>query len=87
MLFQLLGADGCLKVQHAALEVLSCVVRNAECVKDIAASNVLTPLLLILVNVPSCQMQALDTLFSLFSTTKIVKDALAKGMVPIMSDF
>ena len=47
--------------------------------KDIAASNVLTPLLLILVNVPSCQMQALDTLYSLFTTTKIVKDALMKG--------
>lgn len=86
LLFQILGADGCLNVQHAALEVLACVVRNAECVKDIAASNVLTPLLLILVNVPSCQMQALDTLYSLLTTTKIVKDALAKGAVLYLLD-
>jgi len=79
LLFQLVGAEGYTAVQHGALDVLASVTRTAECVNDIAGSDVLTPLLLILVSVPSAQQQALDTLRSLMTTTKIVKDALTKG--------
>jgi DnaJ family protein C protein 13 len=79
LLFGLLSVDSCKPIQHGALNVISSVTQNQECVNDIAASDVLVHLLLILFSLPDAQITALDTLYALMHTTRIVKDALAKG--------
>jgi hypothetical protein len=79
LLFGLLSVDSCKPIQHGALNVISSVTQNQECVNDIAASDVLVHLLLTLYNLPDAQITTLDTLYALMHTTKIVKDALAKG--------
>jgi len=48
-------------------------------VKDIAASEVLGYLLLAIQLLQNCQLLALESLSSLMSNTKIVKEAMAKG--------
>jgi hypothetical protein len=79
LLFGLLSVDSCKPIQCGALNVISSVTQNQECVNDIAASDVLVPLLLTLYSVPDAQITTLDILYALMHTTKIVKDALAKG--------
>ena len=59
--------------------MISCVSANQECVKDIAASEVLGYLLLAIQLLQNCQLLALESLSSLMSNTKIVKEAMAKG--------
>ncbi|XP_033727987.1 dnaJ homolog subfamily C member 13-like [Pecten maximus] len=82
LLFCLLRLDDCAKLQQFALEVVSCVTTNQECVNDIAASEVLSYLLLAIQSLPTCRLLTLESLFSLMSSTKIVKEALSKG-VPV----
>ncbi|XP_069681979.1 dnaJ homolog subfamily C member 13 isoform X2 [Periplaneta americana] len=86
LLFGLLSVDNCKAIQRSALNVISSVTRNQECVNDIAASDVLVHLLLILYSLPDAQIMTLDTLYALMHTTKIVKDALAKGAVLYLLD-
>lgn len=72
-------------IQKAALNVISIVTRSNECVNDIASSEILGYLLLTIYTLQD-QMQILDTLYSLMSTTKIVKEALSKGAVIYLLD-
>lgn len=78
LLFGLLSVS-CQSIQTEALNVLSLMTRNEECVNDIASSEVLGHLLLVLFSVPDKQLNALEILCALISTTKIVKEALSKG--------
>ena len=55
LLFALLRIDGCSKMQQLALEVISTVTGNQECVNDIAASEVLAYLLLVIQTLPNCE--------------------------------
>lgn len=78
LLFRLLSVP-CQKIQKGALNVLFTITRNQECVNDIASCEVLGYLLLALYTLPDNQMQILEILYALMSTTKIVKEALNKG--------
>lgn len=78
LLFGLLSVS-CQKIQMGALNVLSTITRNQECVNDIASCEILGHLLLVLYTLQDKQMQTLETLYALMSTTKIVKEALNKG--------
>lgn len=80
LLFGLLSCNNYKLIQKSVLEVISNVTKNQECVEDIAASEVVVHLLLCLHSLRECQLLALETLYALMSSTKIVKDALAKGL-------
>jgi len=80
LLFGLLSCNNLKLIQKSALEVISNVTKNQECVDDIAANDVIVHLLLCLHGVKECQLLALETLYALMSSTRIVKDALAKGL-------
>lgn len=87
LLFALLRLEECGRMQHFTLEVLNCVTVNQECVKDIAAAEVLGYLLFALYSVQQTgQVLALETLFALMSNTKIVKEALVKGGLVYLLD-
>lgn len=73
-------------IQKGALSVISIVTRNNECVNDIAASEVLGHLLLVLYTIQDSQPLILTILYALMSTTKIVKEALNKGAVIYLID-
>lgn len=79
LLFGLLSCNSFKPIQKGALEVIGNVTKNQECVDDIAANEVVAHLLLCLHSLRECQLLALETLYALMSSTKIVKDALAKG--------
>lgn len=85
LLFSLLNVQH-IPVQKGALNVISVVTRNNECINDIAASEVLSYLLLVLYTLQDSQPQILDTLYALMTTTKIVKEALSKGAVIYLLD-
>ena len=83
LLFSLLGLEGCVDVQRCVLALIEKVTANADCVSDIAASEVLVYLLLA---IHSNQLveerpRALGIFHSLMSNTKIVKESLSKGGV------
>ncbi|XP_043196340.1 dnaJ homolog subfamily C member 13-like isoform X3 [Amphibalanus amphitrite] len=86
LLFGLLRLEGMTGVQQRALNAISCVTGNQECVNDIAASEVVTSLLLLLHSLPSALLQSLDTLHALMSNTKIVKDSMSRGAVIYLLD-
>nr|XP_022914945.1 dnaJ homolog subfamily C member 13 [Onthophagus taurus] len=85
LLFHLLNVTHT-PIQRAALNIISIVTRNNECVNDIAASEVLGCLLLLLYSLQDCQQQTLDVLYALMSTTRIVKESLGKGAVIYLLD-
>ncbi|KAJ8925386.1 hypothetical protein NQ315_009217 [Exocentrus adspersus] len=85
LLFSLLNVSH-IPIQKGALNVISVVTRNNECINDIAASEVLGYLLLVLYTIQDSQPQILDTLYALMATTKIVKEALSKGAVIYLLD-
>lgn len=85
LLFKFLSVSDS-SIQKGALNVISIVTRNNECVNDIAASEVLGHLLLVLYTIQDSQPQILSTLYALMSTTKIVKEALSKGAVIYLID-
>ena len=72
-------------VLHLRWQVINCVSANQECVKDIAASEVLGYLLLALQLLPSARVLTLETLAALMSSTKIVKEAMTKGQWKLWS--
>ncbi|XP_068224403.1 dnaJ homolog subfamily C member 13-like [Palaemon carinicauda] len=83
LLFSLLRLEGCVAVQQSVLAVIEGVTGNADCVSDIAGSEVLVYLMLALHSpalVPD-RMMSLNILHALMSNTKIVKEALNKGAV------
>ncbi|XP_054717127.1 dnaJ homolog subfamily C member 13-like [Uloborus diversus] len=80
LLFSLLRLDNCTKVQALAIDVIASVTGNQECVNDIAASDVLVYLLLVLHSF-QYSITVLETLLPLMSNGKLVKDAMAKGAV------
>ncbi|XP_015609793.1 dnaJ homolog subfamily C member 13 isoform X2 [Cephus cinctus] len=86
LLFGLLSCNSCKSIQSGALQVISNVTKNQECVNDIAANEVVVHLLLVLHSLKEFQLLTLETLCALMSTTKIVKDALAKGAVIYILD-
>ena len=53
LLFSLLQMDGAPQLQEAALEAISTVVSNKECVNDIASSEVMPDLLLLIHSIPN----------------------------------
>lgn len=81
LLFGLLSCNNFKLIQKNALEVISNVTKNQECVDDIAANEIIVHLLLALNSLQECQLLILETLYALMSSTKIVKDALSKGKI------
>ncbi|KAG0721186.1 DnaJ subfamily C member 13 [Chionoecetes opilio] len=83
LLFSLLRLEGCVAVQQSVLAVVEGVTGNADCVGDIAASEVLVYLMLALHSPALVQdhITALNILHALMSNTRIVKEALNKGGV------
>ncbi|XP_034177741.1 receptor mediated endocytosis 8 isoform X3 [Osmia lignaria lignaria] len=86
LLFGFLSCNNFKLIQKSALEVISNVTKNQECVDDIAANEVIVHLLLALNTLKESQLLALETLYALMSSTKIVKDALSKGAVVYVLD-
>ncbi|GAB1606314.1 dnaJ homolog subfamily C member 13-like isoform X2 [Argonauta hians] len=86
LLFSLLRLENCAKLQQCTLEVINSVTTNQECVNDIAASEILSYLLLAIQGLPQCHLLILETLFALMSNTKIVKEALSKGALVYLLD-
>ncbi|KAK9875337.1 hypothetical protein WA026_007733 [Henosepilachna vigintioctopunctata] len=74
------------EIQNGALSVISVVTRTNECINDIASLEILGYLLSTLYSLPEQQPQILTALHALMSTTKIVKEALAKGAVVYLLD-
>ena len=79
LLFYLLRVQLSTEVQAAALDVINIVTTNQECVNDIAASEVLAGLLLVIPTLPKSTILILETLYALISNTKIVKELMQKG--------
>lgn len=79
LLFPLLSLDGCHPVQSSAMNVIAAVTKNQECINDIAATDVLVHLLLVLHSLPDKQPVSLDILHALTTSPAIVKDFLTKG--------
>ncbi|ESP01912.1 hypothetical protein LOTGIDRAFT_172288, partial [Lottia gigantea] len=89
LLFALLSLEDCAKLQQFALEIIivvNCVTSNQECVNDISSAEVLSYLLLTLQSLPQCRLLALESLFALLSSTKIVKEAMSKGALVYLLD-
>lgn len=66
-------------IQKGALNVISAITRNNECINDIASADVIGNVLLLLYTIQDKQPQILDVLYALMSNTKIVREALSKG--------
>ncbi|CAB3992239.1 dnaJ homolog subfamily C member 13-like [Paramuricea clavata] len=86
LIFSLLRMSEATKLQQLALEVISNVTGNKNCVSDIADSNVISYLLLTLYTLPSCRPLVTETLHALCSNTKIVKEAHSKGALVYLLD-
>ena len=86
MLFSLLDSQFP-NVQEMALAVISSTTGNSDCVSDIAGSSCVGRLLLGLRSLqPSARVTILHTLYSLFSNTKLVREAHDKGAVLYLLD-
>lgn len=85
LIFSLLRLTHCPNVQSLAVQVISSISGNQNCVNDIANAEVLVNLLLILyqkvssTQLISMQIAVIDSLLPLMSNTQLVKEALAKG--------
>jgi len=80
LLFNLLTVSY-VPIQVEALNVISVVTRNNECINDISSSEVLSYLLLSIYTLRDSHQQIVDVLSALVTNTKIVKEALSKGAV------
>lgn len=79
LLFMLLRLSTSPQLQSLTLEMLISVTANQNCVNDIAASEVLINLLLVLYSFNAGQQLALDCLYALSSHSRIVKDMVTTG--------
>ncbi|XP_053811379.1 dnaJ homolog subfamily C member 13 isoform X1 [Vidua macroura] len=86
LIFSLLRVHGAGLVQQLALEVVNIVTSNQECVNNIAEAMVLANLLALLHSLPSSRQLVLETLYALTSSTKIIKEAMAKGALIYLLD-
>ncbi|XP_077081132.1 dnaJ homolog subfamily C member 13 isoform X1 [Siphateles boraxobius] len=86
LLFSLLRVHGAGKVQQLALEVVNTVTSNQDCVINIAESQVLPNLLVLLHSLPSSRQLVLETLYALTSNTKIITEAMNKGALIYLLD-
>ncbi|XP_060154593.1 dnaJ homolog subfamily C member 13 isoform X4 [Globicephala melas] len=86
LIFSLLRVHGAGQVQQLALEVVNIVTSNQDCVNNIAESMVLSNLLALLHSLPSSRQLVLETLYALTSSTKIIKEAMAKGALIYLLD-
>lgn len=88
LLFCLLSLDGCRGLQAVTVQVIQALTGSQECVSDIAHSEVLVYLLLVLVTFQSPQQRlvVLDTLLPLASNSRLVKEAVSKGAVVYLLD-
>lgn len=66
-------------VALGALRVIHCATRSHECLADIAAAELLGRLLPLLHTLPDALSLTLDTLYTLMSSPKLVKEAALKG--------
>lgn len=73
-------------MQQLALEVVNIVTSNQDCVNNIAESMVLSNLLALLHSLPSSRQLVLETLYALTSSTKIIKEAMARGALIYLLD-
>jgi len=86
MLFSLLESQFS-SVQDTAISVISSTTGNSDVVSDISATNCLGRLLVCLRSVqPASRLVILDILYSIFSNTKLVKEAFDKGVVIYILD-
>uniref|UniRef100_A0A674K734 DnaJ homolog subfamily C member 13 n=1 Tax=Terrapene triunguis TaxID=2587831 RepID=A0A674K734_9SAUR len=86
LIFSLLRVHGAGQVQQLALEVVNIVTCNQECVNNIAEAMILSNLLALLHSLPSSRQLVLETLYALTSSTKIIKEAMAKGALIYLLD-
>ncbi|XP_018613426.2 dnaJ homolog subfamily C member 13-like isoform X1 [Scleropages formosus] len=86
LIFSLLRVHGAANVQQLALEVVNMTTANKDCVSNIAEALVLSNLLMLLQSLPSSRQLVLETLYSLTSNTKIIKEAMAKGALIYLLD-
>ncbi|GAB0184323.1 dnaJ subfamily C member 13 [Grus japonensis] len=86
LIFSLLRVHGAGQVQQLALEVVNIVTSNQECVNNIAEAMVLANLLALLHSLPSSRQLVLETLYALTSSTKVIKEAMAKGALIYLLD-
>lgn len=88
LLFCLLSLDGCRGLQAVTVQVIQALTGSQECVNDIAHSEVLVYLLLVLVTFKSAQQRlvVLDTLLPLASNSRLVREAVSKGAVVYLLD-
>ncbi|XP_015790480.1 dnaJ homolog subfamily C member 13-like [Tetranychus urticae] len=91
LLFSLLRADQWPQIQLIVVNVIACVSGNQECVNDIASSEVLVYLLLVLHAAPSAdavtrQTTVLETMLPLMTNSKLVRESMVKGGVLYLLD-
>lgn len=79
LLFYLLRMQLSSDIQTAALEVISITTSNQECVNDIAASEVMPSLLMVIPTLSKSIVLVMETMYALISNTKIVKELLLRG--------
>ena len=76
------------RVQTLLLEIILQTTTNKDCVNDIANSNVLVNLLLVLYKLPSAQQVILDCIYGLASNQKLIKDFIfAGGLLYVLNIF
>jgi DnaJ family protein C protein 13 len=86
LLFSLLRLEQITELQTLAVNVIASVSGNQECVNDIAASEVLVYLLMVLhpneqTDNTSKQLAVLGALIPLMFNSKLIKEALSKGAI------
>ncbi|KAH6928943.1 hypothetical protein HPB50_021773 [Hyalomma asiaticum] len=86
LLFCLLSLDGCRGLQAVTVQVIQALTGSQECVSDIANSEVLVYLLLVLVTFKQAEQRlvVLDTLLPLVSNSRLVKEAIAKERLVVL---
>lgn len=78
--FSVQKLESYLNVKHVLFfQVIASVTRNQECVADIAASEILVYLLLLINSLPACRITVIETLYALTSNTRVIKEAMQKG--------
>lgn len=61
------------------LSTIKLASRTQECIEDIAANNMMMPLLLSLYDLPASKMLILDCIHALITSSNIVKQLLSRG--------
>lgn len=85
LIFSLLRLEKWPRVQLLAVEVVASVTGSQECVNDIASSEILVYLLMVLqpgtigADAVKRQLTVIDTLLPLMSNTQLVRESLTKG--------